>query len=402
MPGELMTRATVLLCGVLALAFALPGVAADGLLLFSRTEAQAIKRRIANKDPQIAPLTARLREDAECRMKAGPWSVTFHHPKDTAAGEHDFFSEGPYWWPDPKNPDGPYIRRDGERNPNRFTANDDDMGAMSQAVFALGAAAWFFDEPRYAERAAKVLAVWFVDPATRMNPNLEYGQAIRNVTSGRGIGIIDSVGLIWAVQGMAFLDDTGRWEAREREGVRRWFAQYLEWLTQSKKGLDEKENGNNHSTWWAAQAAAYAVFTGDRAKQQLVWDFYREYLVPHEIRPDGSCPAEEARTNSLGYSAMNLNGFSLLDRIAERQGVNLWRFRAPDGASLEAAVRYLAPFVAHPETWRKQQISPFQPGQAWFLAVAGLGLKSPEYVALWRSLPLDKGLWPLLLSMLVE
>lgn len=385
----------------LALACALPGVTSDAFLLFSCAEAQALKRRVAANDAQIAPLAARLKEDAERRMKAGPWSVTFNRPKGTPAGEHDFFSEGPYWWPDPKNPNGPYIRRDGERNPDRFTKNDDDMGDMSQAVFTLGTAAWLFDEPRYAERAAKIASVWFVDPATRMNPNLEFGQAIRNINWGRGTGLIDSVSLIWAVQGMTFLEDTGRWDARQRDAVKQWFSGYLTWMMESQKGLAEKKSGNNHSTWWSAQAAAYAVFSGDRRREQLVWDFYREFLVPHQMRPDGSCPREEARTKSLGYSAMNLNGFSLLCRIAERQGVDLWRFRTLEGAGLETSVRYLVPFATHPDTWKKQQISKFTTEQAWFLAVAGLGLKSDEYVSLWRQVPRPRGTWPLLIAMLL-
>jgi Alginate lyase len=45
----------------------------------------------------------------------------------SAGGLHDYFSEGDYWWPDPKNPDGPYIQRDGQSNPANF---DDHRKAM--------------------------------------------------------------------------------------------------------------------------------------------------------------------------------------------------------------------------------------------------------------------------------
>src|SRR5213594_3592179 len=71
-----------------------------------------------------------LYRNALTATKAGPWSVTSHRPDDVKADPHDYYSEGPYWWPDPKNPRGPYIRKDGERNPNRFQHNRSDLGDM--------------------------------------------------------------------------------------------------------------------------------------------------------------------------------------------------------------------------------------------------------------------------------
>ncbi len=379
-----------------------PSQAAERLLYLSRAEAQAIKKAIARKDARLADLAGRLRSNAEAAMSAGPWSVTYSRPKGTTAGPHDFFSEGPYWWPDPANPGGPYMRRDGEVNPDRFTANDRDLSEMSQAVLTLGFAAWIFDESRYADRAARVLSVWFVDEATRMNPNLEYGQAIRNRLPGRGIGIIDTVPLIYAAQGMLLLEETGRWKVADEQPVLKWFSDYLGWLTQSSKGKDEKMNGNNHSTWWAAQVAAYALLVRDQSTQQMVWDLYRSYLIPHQMRPDGSCPAEEARTKSLGYSAMNLNGFALLCRLAQNQGLDLWHFRDANGSGMERAVAYLAPFVQNPVQWKKQQIRPFEKDHAFFLALAGVALKSDEYISSYRRLRRLDASWPILVEMILS
>ena len=375
---------------------------AQAQLLFSKTEAQAIKTAIAAKDPRVQAAAERLRRDADARLNDGPWSVTFHRPKDRKIDVHDYYSEGPYWWPDPANPGGPYIRKDGETNRARFVANREDLGRVGQAVFLLGTAAWLFDDPRYADHAAKILSVWFVDPATRMNPNLEYGQAISGVTDGRGIGIIDTTNLLWAVQGISFLDATGRWKPSDRLAVRKWFSDYLAWITTSKKGLDEQKNGNNHSSWWAAQAASYAILLGDRTTQDMVWRLYREELIPKQMLADGSFPREEARTKSLGYSAFNLDALSVVCRLAEKQGVDLWKFRAKNGASMQAGVAYLAPFVARPETWKKPQIEPFQNDRIYFLALAGLGLNAPEHVAAWKTLRRPVGTWFTLLDLLVD
>ena len=70
--------------------------------------------------------------------------------------------------------------------------NRGDIGSISEAVLALGMNAYFLNDRASAERAAKVLNVWFVDPKTRMNPILESGQAVRGHNTGRGTGIIDS------------------------------------------------------------------------------------------------------------------------------------------------------------------------------------------------------------------
>src|SRR5581483_5315262 len=233
---------------------AAPALPAGGApcLLLSAGEAQRIRDAVSHDSARAAI----LRRNADAALKAGPWSVTFHRPDYIKADPHEYYSEGPYWWPDPNNPGGPYIRKDGERNPNRYTHNRKDLGDMSEAVLALGMGARFLADSRYADRAAKVLAVWFLDPKTRMNPDLEFGQAVRGVNTGRGTGLIDTVALIHLAQGIALLQDAGMFDQTIAAGMRRWYADFVRWMTTSKKGLDEKKAQNNHATWWTAQVAA--------------------------------------------------------------------------------------------------------------------------------------------------
>jgi len=398
----LLIRATLLLSlhGV-SVAGADVRPAGDSLLFFRTKEAERLRERIRRQDPSIQRLAETIKKHAEVARKAGPWSVTFSRPPGVALSPNVFYSEGPYWWPDPQNPTGPYIRRDGERNPNRFTANDNDLGSMSKAVFRLGLASYCLDDAEAARRAAEIIRVWFIAPSTRMNPNLEYGQAIQGVTTGRGIGIIDTVPLIWAVQGLFFLQASGLWPAQDGAPVRDWVREYLKWLTSSKKGTDEKENGNNHSTWWSAQVAAYSLFLGDAATYDMTWQFFKDYLVPHQIRPDGSCPLEEARTRSLSYSAMNLNGFALLCRMGEVKGQDLWGLKAFGGASVLDAVRYLFPFVNDPGRWTKQQITGFDAGSVYFYALAGLATRDSGYLRQFESLPTHSDEPPMLMVRLL-
>jgi len=232
-----------------------------------------------------------------------------------------------------------------------------------------------------------VLSTWFVDAKTRMNPNLEYGQAVRGHKTGRGTGIIDTGSLIYAVQGIALVEAAGSLDREVGAGLRRWFSDYLNWMPTSEKGRDEEKSGNNHSTWWAAQAAAYALFTGDTAAQKAVWDLFRDYLVPREIQPDGSCPREEARTQSLGYSTFNLDAFSVLCRAAQCAGVDLWNYRTADGVGVRTAIDYLMPYVLEPAKWKKQQITAFAADRIVFPGLAAVGLSSDSLMKTYKGLP---------------
>ena len=382
-------------CGSASAFLALPAFAAGderGILV---TAAQAAKLRSGAAPDAV-------RRNAGAALKAGPWTVTSQRPDNVSAGPNDYYSEGPYWWPDPKNPKGPYIRKDGERNPGRFQANRRDLGDMCSAVLALGMGAYLLGDRACGEHAARVLATWFLDPKTRMNPNLEYGQAVRGINTGRGTGLIDTVSMIHAAQGVWLLEQAGMLGRALGDGVRQWYADFLKWMTTSKKGLDEKKSGNNHATWWTAQVAAYATLTGDEAVKAMAWEHYRGYLVPEEIRQDGSCPREEARTNSLGYSNMNLDAFAVLCRIAGTNGVRLWEFGTAQGIGVQRPFYYLLPYLLHPENWKKQQISKFSADGTVWPGLAGVGLQSQRLLEAYRTLPRGNSPWVQLVDLVIN
>jgi hypothetical protein len=378
---------------VVMLAAAQVSAGAEGFLLLTEADAAAVKGKKA--------AGRAIRSAAEKAMKEGPWSVTFHRPQGTPAGPNDFYSEGPYWWPDPKNPGGPYIRRDGETNHDRFVANDRDQNAMCAAAAALGMGAWLFDEPRYNKRLQEVLRVWFLNQKTRMNPHLEYGQAVRGRNHGRGAGLIETRPYIWLIQGVLLAETAPGWDPRTGAEMRRWFGEYLSWFTTSEKGKQEVKAGNNHSTWWAAQVASFAVFARDAKTQAFVWDLYRDYLLG-QFQADGSAPKEEARTRSLAYSAMNLDAFGLLCRMAQVQGVDLWQAKSPNGASIVTAMQYLLPYVTKQKPWTKPQITPYEANKNYFLALAAVGLKDRSFAEAQRGAGLDGGAHASLLALMLD
>ena len=369
--------------------------------LVSENEIDPIHSAIIRKEAWTIEPVRRIRAEAEKRIKEGPWTVTSERPPDLELDPHDFYSEAPYWWPNPDNPTGPYIRKDGQVNPAHFIANKSALNAMAEAVFSLGTAAYLFDEPRYAQRAARDVQIWFINPKTRMNPHLEYAQAIRGVNNGRGAGIIDGRALIRAIQGMEFLAESGMWDPKDHLAVHKWFEEYLHWLTHSKNAEDEKRAGNNHASWWTAQVSAVASFVENPGELQLAFNYYQGQILPRQIKADGSAPREEARTRSLWYSSFNLEAYTMVCRIAQVHGVNLWSVRAKSGATLETVIDYLEPYLADPKKWTKEQISEFSNDGLDFLAFAGMGLKKPEYVALFRKLERPEGAWLSLVDLLV-
>jgi hypothetical protein len=371
------------------------------MTLVSEDEAEPIHSAIVRKEAWTLDAVRRLRAEADRRMKEGPWTVTFDRPKGLEIDVHDYYSEAPYWWPNPENPDGPYVRRDGEVNPSRFMANRTALNSMCETVLTLGTAAFLLDDPHYAQRAARVIQAWFINPKTRMNPNLDYAQAIPGVPDGRDAGILDGRSFIRAIQGMEFLAHTGVWDPKDQAAVRKWFEEYLHWLNDSKLATEERRTGDNHASWWTAQVAAAATFVEDRQATQLAFNYYRDRIFPRQIRGDGSAPREEARTKSLTYSSFNLEAFTIICRIAQVHNTDLWSVHNRSGATIATAIDYLQPYLADPHKWGKEQIAEFQNSGLYLLAFAGMGLKKPEYIALYRKLERPVGTSMCLVDLMV-
>jgi len=318
-------------------------------MIFTTIETmQTLRARLRAGEGSSAALSAWLREKAD-EAAAAPTACITDRPSPAVSGDpHDYFSEGPYWWPDPKNPDGPYIRRDGYVNPDRFGYHFDALQAILRHSLTLTMAAYHLDEPRYAEAARDKLRRFFLDPATRMNPHLDYAQAIRGITPGRGIGIIDATGitrLVFAVEILELIDPADETAA----GVKEWLSAFYHWMRTSKNGIDEKYNGNNHSTYYTVMTASLARLLGDGAGFDDDCAYFAE-MMRKQMAGDGSFPAETARTNSFGYSCMNLGGFALLCEVAHFAGVDLWN-RDCGGARMSTAIAWLAQYIADPEAW---------------------------------------------------
>ncbi len=325
---------------------------------------------------------------ADLYVKGGrPETVTASSSPRSAGGKHDFFSEGDYWWPDPKDPKAPYVQRDGMTNPDNFVEHRKALMKFSVQMPALTAAAKISGKKNYGNKAVEFLRAWFVDAETRMNPNLQFAQAISGRYTGRGTGIIDTIHLVEVAQAVPFLESSGALSKADAAAVRKWFSDYTAWMMNSDNGKQERDTKNNHATCWTMQVAAFAKLTGDQTTLEFTKDRFTKIHIPGQQAADGSFPLEMARTKPYGYSLFNLEAMSTLAQLH-----SLWHFTLPDGRGMEKAVAFMAPFIADKNSWpKKPDVMYYEqwPMRQSALLFGGLALGHEDWIALWKKLPAD-------------
>jgi hypothetical protein len=334
---------------------------------------------------------ARVLARADRFIKDAPITVTASQSPRSAGGAHDYFSEGDYWWPDPQHPGGPYIQRDGMSNPGNFDDHRKALMRFSVEMPALAAAYLLSHDRKYALAAERHAGAWFLSPATKMVPALRYAQAIHGHATGRGTGIIDTIHLVEVVRALERLDGAPGWTRDSAAVTRRWFADYLDWLTTDQYGKDERDATNNHATCWVMQVAAFAHYTGNEALMHDCRTRFKTVLL-QQMALDGSFPRELARTKPYGYSLFNLEAMATICQLLSTKEEDLWTFELPDGRGMRKAMGYMVPYIRDRRSWPKPPDVMYDqnwPMRQASLLFAGVALDEPSYLQLWSSLPAD-------------
>ena len=325
--------------------------------------------------------------NADKYLTQEPVPITNFFSPRSEGGIHDFYSEGDYWWPDPKNPNGPYVRKDGQTNPDNFVKHRQVMRSLNKWVSTLVAAYQLTGEEKYAIQAMRHLEAFFLNPATLMNPNLMYAQAIKGKVTGRGIGIIDTIHLIEVAKAIEKLIELNFLKEKERKGLKNWFDQYATWMNTHPYGLKEKDHGNNHSTWWAAQLAAFAHLA-ERPDLMNVARTQFKKLISAQMAEDGSFIDEMKRTKPYIYMLFHLEGYSTLCEIASTDEENLWNYEGKNGGVLKAW-NFMIPYIKDKSTWIKPpdvQYYDQVPIQSPGLLFAAQAYKNLDFLSVWKSL----------------
>jgi len=330
------------------------------------------------KDPALE----QLRKDADAALKQRSLSVVDKSISPPSGDKHDYLSLAPYWWPDSNKPNGlPYIRRDGRVNPEIEGVPDHkNMDRLISATHTLALAYYFFGEESNAAHATELLRTWFLNPETRMNPNLEFAQGVRGINLGRGTGLIETRDIYRLVDAIGLLRGSKSWTAADQKGMEDWCVKFLDWMMHSQNGNDEAVAKNNHGSYYDVQVASLALFAGKQDIARNILQSAGERRIAVQIEPDGRQPLELERTKAMGYSTMNLAGLFELGLLGENVGVDLWSFQTADGRSIRKALDYLVPFLTGDQKWPYQQIVEFRTAEiSPVLTLAALKYKDPRY-----------------------
>jgi hypothetical protein len=244
-------------------------------------------------------------------------------------------------------------------------------------------------DPRYARAAETHLRAWFVDTTTRMNPSLLFGQAIKGIATGRGIGIIDTIHLVEVAEAVRRLEALGALSGPVLSGTKAWFRDYLTWMSAHRYGHEERDNGNNHSAAYALQVAEFAKLVGDTVRLAEMRRFFGDSLITVQMAPDGSFPKELARTKPYGYSLFQLDVMGMLAEVLSTPSESMWRYATADGRGMEKALAYMYPYIEDKSRWpKKPDVMYFDqwPIRHPALLFGGLALHESKYVALWNRL----------------
>ncbi len=341
------------------------------------------------KDQVKIRLKEKVLADAAWALLQLPETVTASSSPRSAGTIHDFYSEGDYWWPDPKNPNGPYIQKDGLSNPGNFTAHRLAMIRFGSIIGALASAYKLTGDDKYVRHALVHLNAWFIDSRTMMNPSLNYAQAIKGISTGRGIGIIDTIHLIEVAQGTLVMKESKAMDKRSYASVINWFSDYIKWLKASKNGQDERAAKNNHGVCWVMQVASFAKLCEDEATMEECRTRYKTVLLPGQMAVNGSFPLELARTKPYGYSIFNLDAMAVICQIVSTQGDNLWQYTTNDGKSVKKGIEYLYPYVKNKNSWPfKQDVMYWEnwPVAQPFLVLGANAYNNKEWLGTWKTL----------------
>jgi hypothetical protein len=352
------------------------------LLLVDSAHAALVRDSLRRGEPQFQTALSALLADANRALTLAPVSVMDKGVTPPSGDKHDYMSQAPYWWPDPSQKDGrPYIRRDGRRNPEVDKITDrQNLALVARAATTLALAFYFTDGQQYAQHAARLLEVWFLDPATRMNPNLDFGQGIPGIAEGRPSGIIETRWLADIVGGVSVLRNSSAWSASDEAGVVDWMRSYLTWLLESRLGREEAAKTNNQETWYDVQIVALALYTGQSDVARLGLDRART-AIGREFEPDGRQPRELERTQAWTYSIFDLTAFVELAELGNLAGVDLWNYRTADGRSIRQGIEFLIPFATGEQHFPYQQITEFDPSAlSPILRAAAVALNEPRYL----------------------
>jgi hypothetical protein len=383
----------ILTAGTIVGASCGPSFAADEsprVFVLDPSSLSEVKNRLRSGDSSLIPAFNKLLRDADHALVTGTPSVVNKEVTPPSGDKHDYMSLAPYWWPNPNTPGGmPYIHLDGKINPERDMIPDrKNLESLTAAAKTLALGYFFSDRDEYAVRLAKMLRVWFLEDATKMNPHLRYAQAVPGRNQGSVSGLIESHHLPELVDAVGLIAGSKAWSQKDQRELQDWFRSFLNWLQESDQGRAESKAQNNHGTWYDVQVASFALFVGKEELARKIIGEFSAKRIARQIEPDGNQPLELKRTRPWNYALFNLEALFQVAALGEKLRIDLWNFSTSDGRGIRRALDWLVPFATGDKKWSYREISEQQPFRIFpLLKRAALRYRDPSYEAAIKRLP---------------
>lgn len=310
------------------------------------------KQDIKAGKPEVMVAYKKLISIADGILKKEPLKVT-DGVVPPSGNNRDYYTISEYAWPSTDSKDGmPYTMKDGYLN-KEASGDGYDLKRYNTTIFNVNmlATAWFYsDDEKYAKKAAEILRVWFLDAETGMIPAFKYTSGIPGVYDGRSYGIIYGVVLMNMVDYVNLLTLSSSWTAKDNDALKKWFADYINWMQTSEFGKLESKTGNNHEVYYFAQLASFALYNNDIATAKIAVENGKR-MIDEQITADGIMPREIKRTRSFHYSLYGLKAFCILASCGEVVGIDLWNYRTTDGRSIKTSIDFILPYLLKDKAW---------------------------------------------------
>lgn len=337
------------------------------LLLFTLLSGERMENFRQSSDPTITEARRALVRYADRMLAEAPATLLDQQQVAPSGDVHDYYSMARYWWPNPKTEDGlPYIRKDGQVNPNTKGLGREALSAHQKQVEVLALAYYYTGEEAYADKCAECLRAWYLDPKSRMNPSMEYSQVVlgRDNNHGRHEGLLDTYSMLMIPDIVQILSSSKAWSKADTEAMRAWFSDYVTWMTTAQQAIDEDNYRNNHGTAYHVQLIVYATFAGRDSLADVYRHSFTERRLLKQVRPDGSQPEELKRTRGYGYSVFNLTHMLDYVDVCYAAGYPVLEQDAEARERIRAAIDFLTPYLGRPvESWPFQQINEWEKQQ---------------------------------------
>ncbi len=344
---------------------------------------------------------ALLREAAEEALLVAPVSVMQKTMIPPSGSKHDFLSIGGYYWPDPTKPGGlPWIYRDGKVHPDyTITGDGERLRTMMRAVPVLALAFAMTGDERYAGHATRMLREWFLNPATRMNPNLRYAHAHPGVVNGSYYGIIHLGPMPMVMDAAVMLERSASWTEDDRRGMTAWCEKFLDWMLHDDDAPEAGRVWNNHGTNYDLVAVRFALMADRRGLAREMIERAKHERIDRQIRGDGRLPFELERNRAWTYTVLTIDKFVQLATMGDRMGIDLWNYTTPEGGGIRAAIDYLAVYADSSAVWPFADLDFQRSGRTPLARLrsimqrAALAYDEPRYGERAALLPIDRDLF---------